>query len=221
MKFQEAKGHKESHTKKSKVKVKFTLSEEQTDISIKSSDDSSTSKESEIIQTISATSLDDRPSSSSEDTTTESDDVETDIFAGYVNIILDHPPLTNGYHPSLEIERKGISYKKMGDEMQELRKENSNLKLELNAAQQAKASLELEIRQKEEVIIKTQAEAINTEEAFKLEIKQLKEKLKENSEIIDKSSSKILEQQLKEAKEKEAKATSELMQRNKDVLNYQ
>lgn len=111
--------------------------------------------------------------------------------------------------------------KNMTDEIHELRKENSNLKLELNAAQQAKASLELEIRQKEEVIIKTQAEAINTEETFKLEIKQLKEKLKENSEIIDKSSTKILEQQLKEAKEKEAKAASELNQRNKDVLNYQ
>lgn len=111
--------------------------------------------------------------------------------------------------------------KNMTDEIHELRKENSNLKLELNAAQQAKASLELEIRQKEEVIIKTQAEAINTEEAFKLEIKQLKEKLKENSEIIDKSSTKILEQQLKEAKEKETKAASELNQRNKDVLNYQ
>lgn len=124
---------------------------------------------------------------------------------------------------TLGIESRELNplLKNMCDEIHELRKENSNLKLELNAAQQAKASLELEIRQKEEVIIKTQAEAINTEETFKLEIKQLKEKLKENSEIIDKSSTKILEQQLKEAKEKETKAASELSQRNKDALNYQ
>lgn len=106
----------------------------------------------------------------------------------------------------------------MTDELLELRKENSELKLQLNAAQQAKASLELEIRQKEEVIIKTQAEALNTEQAYKIEIKQLKD----NTELIDKSSNnKDLEQQLKETKEREAKALGELSQLKKDISNYE
>lgn len=105
----------------------------------------------------------------------------------------------------------------MTDELLELRKENSELKLQLNAAQQAKATLELEIRQKEEVIIKTQAEALNTEQAYKNEIKQLKD----NSELIEKSSNNDSEQQLKESKEREAKALGELSQLKKDISNYE
>lgn len=120
---------------------------------------------------------------------------------------------------------KELNFKKkmadITDELHELRKENSELKLQLNAAQQAKASLELEIRQKEEVIIKTQAEAINTEQTYKVEIKQLKEKLKENSEIIDLSVNKDFEQELKEAKEREARALAEVAAKIKEEMNHQ
>lgn len=107
------------------------------------------------------------------------------------------------------------------EKLNEQQQEISNLKLQLNAIQQAKASLELEIRQKEEVIIKAQAEALKNEQAYKQEIKQLREKLKENSKLIEKDSCKELEDQLKEAKAREAKAVAELNQRKKDDLNYQ
>ncbi|KAJ8923493.1 hypothetical protein NQ315_010071 [Exocentrus adspersus] len=109
----------------------------------------------------------------------------------------------------------------LSEKLSEQQQENSNLKLQLNAIQQAKATLELEIRQKEEVIIKTQAEALKNEQAYKQEVKQLREKLKENSKLIEKDGSKELEEQLKEAKAKEAKAIAELNQRSKDDLNYQ
>lgn len=109
----------------------------------------------------------------------------------------------------------------LSEKLNEQQQENSDLKLQLNAIQQAKASLELEIRQKEEVIIKTQAEALKNEQAYKQEIKQLREKLKENSKLIEKDGSKELEDQLKEAKAREAKAVAELNQRTKDDLNYQ
>ncbi|XP_018578896.1 transforming acidic coiled-coil-containing protein 2-like isoform X2 [Anoplophora glabripennis] len=109
----------------------------------------------------------------------------------------------------------------LSEKLNQQQQENSDLKLQLNAIQQAKASLELEIRQKEEVIIKTQAEALKNEQTYKQEIKQLREKLKENSKLIEKDGSKELEDQLKEAKAREAKAVAELNQRTKDDLNYQ
>lgn len=109
----------------------------------------------------------------------------------------------------------------LNDKLAMQQQEISELKLQLNASQQAKASLELEIRQKEEIIIKTQAEALKNEQAAKQEIKKLEEKLKENSKLIEKGSAKELEEQLKEAKAREQQALNELNARNKEDTNIQ
>lgn len=88
--------------------------------------------------------------------------------------------------------------------------EISDLKLQLNASQQIIASLELKIRQKEEIIIKTQADAIKQAHLYNSELKKLKEELNESSKVIESSSSSELEEALKAAKENESKALAEL-----------
>lgn len=57
--------------------------------------------------------------------------------------------------------------------------ETEELKLQLNASQQVRATLELQLRQKEEVIIKIQSELLRQQQGHKQEVKQLKEKLEE------------------------------------------
>ncbi|CAG9816619.1 unnamed protein product [Phaedon cochleariae] len=112
---------------------------------------------------------------------------------------------------------------KMADLSEDLAKqqqENSELRLQLNALQQARASLELEVRQKEEIIIKSQAEALKTEQKYKQEIKILKEKVKENSSLIEKDGTKHLQEQLKEAQMKEAKSSADLQARIKVDEQY-
>ncbi|XP_072401904.1 uncharacterized protein [Diabrotica undecimpunctata] len=109
----------------------------------------------------------------------------------------------------------------MVEKLNQQQAEISDLKLKLNAAQQHNASLELQIRQNEEIVIKTQAEALRTEQNYQQEVKQLKQKLNENSKIIEKDRIKELEEQLKDAKAKEAKLTVEISQRTKDDVNYQ
>lgn len=52
-----------------------------------------------------------------------------------------------------------------------------DLRLQLNQSQQARATLELQVRQKEELIIKTQVESQKKEIAFRNEVKLLHEKL--------------------------------------------
>ncbi|XP_044256924.1 transforming acidic coiled-coil-containing protein 1-like [Tribolium madens] len=91
--------------------------------------------------------------------------------------------------------------------------EISDLKLQLNASQQTIASLELKVRQKEEVIIKTQADSIKQTQALKSDIKKLKEQLKETSKIIENSSTSELQEALKAAEEKAAKALNDLHDR--------
>ncbi|CAG9828674.1 unnamed protein product [Diabrotica balteata] len=109
----------------------------------------------------------------------------------------------------------------MVDKLNQQQAEISDLKLKLNAAQQHNASLELQIRQNEEIVIKTQAEALRTEQNYQQEVKQLKQKLNENSKIIEKDRIKELEEQLKDAKAKEAKLTVEISQKTKEDLNFQ
>ncbi|XP_057652926.1 dentin sialophosphoprotein-like isoform X2 [Diorhabda carinulata] len=113
---------------------------------------------------------------------------------------------------------------KMSDMVEKLNQQQaeiSDLKLKLNAAQQHNASLELQIRQNEEIVIKAQAEAIRTEQTYQQEVKQLKQKINENSKIIEKDRIQELEEQLKEAKAREAKLLAELSQKTKDDVNYQ
>lgn len=99
--------------------------------------------------------------------------------------------------------------------------EISDLKLKLNASQQHNASLELQIRQNEEIVIKTQAEALRTEQNYQQEVKQLKEKLNENSKTIEKDRIRELEDQLKDCRAREAKLLAEISQRTKDDVNLQ
>ncbi|XP_056645243.1 dentin sialophosphoprotein isoform X2 [Diorhabda sublineata] len=113
---------------------------------------------------------------------------------------------------------------KMSDMVEKLNQQQaeiSDLKLKLNAAQQHNASLELQIRQNEEIVIKAQAEVIKTEQTYQQEVKQLKQKINENSKIIEKDRIQELEEQLKEAKAREAKLLAELSQKTKDDVNYQ
>lgn len=113
---------------------------------------------------------------------------------------------------------------KMADMVEKLNQQQaeiSDLKLKLNAAQQHNASLELQIRQNEEIVIKAQAEAMRTEQNYQQEVKQLKQKINENSKIIEKDRIRELEEQLKESKAKEAKLSAELSQKTKDDVNYQ
>ncbi|CAH0562387.1 unnamed protein product [Brassicogethes aeneus] len=101
---------------------------------------------------------------------------------------------------------------KMAELTTEQQREIADLKFQL---QQARASLELEIRQKEEIVIKTQAERND----FKSEIKELNEMLKEKSKILENnlenggSKDKELEEQVKEGKEKAAQMAHELKKR--------
>lgn len=99
---------------------------------------------------------------------------------------------------------------KMEEINEKLQQEFSDTKLELNAVQQAKAALVLEMSKKDEIILKTQAEAMKKEKQYMQEIKVLKEQLKEKANTINekdlkdsKDSLKDLEEALKEAKAKE------------------
>lgn len=94
----------------------------------------------------------------------------------------------------------------------EVRKENAALKLQINAAEQTVATLELEIKQKEEVIIKTQAQLINMEMDTK--------KFKDN-DMVDNNSIKIHEQQLKELEQREAKLEAELNEAKEKISQYE
>lgn len=72
-----------------------------------------------------------------------------------------------------------------------LEQELCDLKLKLNQMQQLHAAQELELRQKEEVIIKLQSDFQKKEVGYKQENKQLREKLEENS--LNKSETEIKE----------------------------
>lgn len=104
----------------------------------------------------------------------------------------------------------------MEEKTEQLQQENSDLKLELNASKQAKASLELEISKKDEIILKSEAEKIKIDQELKL----LREKLREKSNIEEKSSHQELEQALREAKSRESQAKTELNARINDENNY-
>ncbi|KAG5874263.1 hypothetical protein JTB14_028071 [Gonioctena quinquepunctata] len=109
----------------------------------------------------------------------------------------------------------------LSEKLEQQQQEISELKLQLNASQQARATLELELTQKEEIILKTQAEVMKIEQGHKQDMKHLKEELNENSRLIEKDGVKELEESLKEAKAREAKALSDLSQRIKDEMSYQ
>lgn len=70
--------------------------------------------------------------------------------------------------------------------------------------------MELEVFQKEEILLKTKADSDKQEESLKSEIKKLKEQLKETSEKIENSNTTALEEALKAAEEKSNKALNEL-----------
>nr|XP_023019214.1 transforming acidic coiled-coil-containing protein 3 [Leptinotarsa decemlineata] len=107
------------------------------------------------------------------------------------------------------------------EKMERQKEEISQLKLELNAVQQAKASLDLGLTQKDEIILKTQAKVLKMEQSHKQEVKRLKEQLKENSKLIQKEPCKDFEDQLKEAKAREAKAVAELAQKTRENIKYE
>ncbi|XP_018332381.1 myosin-10 isoform X2 [Agrilus planipennis] len=128
-----------------------------------------------------------------------------------VGIVKASPKILNNTSDGQNIE--ALKEKKTNINMDisdNLEEENSDLKLQLNASQQERATLELEIRQKEEVIIKTQAELIRKEQAYKQEIKQLKQKLEEKSTKNDSENINELEETIKNLKAREARLLSEI-----------
>ncbi|XP_022902245.1 transforming acidic coiled-coil-containing protein 1 [Onthophagus taurus] len=88
--------------------------------------------------------------------------------------------------------------------------EISDLKLQLNQYQQGRATLDLQLRQKEEVIIKTEAEAQRKEMQYKQEIRQLKEKLEAQSEVKEDDDVKVLKENLDKMKIREEKLLDQL-----------
>ncbi|XP_049826554.1 interaptin isoform X2 [Aethina tumida] len=133
-----------------------------------------------------------------------------------VKALLTSTPIIQKQLCDIELNQVKIMSELIADQQREI----SDLKLELNALQQSKASLELEISKKEEIIIKTQAESLKKEQEYKMEIKELKEKIKENSKLIEKGGSREIEEQLKEAKEKAAHAMSELLKKSHQEADY-
>ncbi|XP_044765836.1 transforming acidic coiled-coil-containing protein 2-like isoform X2 [Coccinella septempunctata] len=118
-------------------------------------------------------------------------------------------------------ETPNIPQKKMEEINEKLQQDFSDMKLELNAAQQAKAILELEISKKDEIILKTEAEAMKKEQHYMQEIKALKEQLKEKVNSINekdtKDSLKDLEEAFKEAKAKEVDVMKVLEEYEKTI----
>ncbi|KAK4871864.1 hypothetical protein RN001_015988 [Aquatica leii] len=93
----------------------------------------------------------------------------------------------------------------LNDKCINLEEELTDLKLQLNASQQVRASLELQLTQKEEVIIKSQTEALRKHQSYKQEIKQLKDKLEEKNAEEDNTPLKELQETNKSLKLREAK----------------
>lgn len=108
----------------------------------------------------------------------------------------------------------------LNDKCINLEEELTDLKLQLNASQQVRASLELQLTQKEEVIIKSQTEALRKHQSYKQEIKQLKDKLEEKNAEEDNTPLKELQETNKSLKLREAKLLSELNARKNDEQNY-
>lgn len=109
---------------------------------------------------------------------------------------------------------------------EKFQQEFSDVKLELNAVQQAKAILELELSKKEEIILRTQAEAMKKEQQLMQDNKALRKQLKEReNSIIEKdtkeseASIKDLEEALKEAKIKEAEFIKVLEEYEKTIAS--
>ncbi|KAG5891540.1 hypothetical protein JTB14_028558 [Gonioctena quinquepunctata] len=92
----------------------------------------------------------------------------------------------------------------MADLREKLEQQNSELKLQLNASQQARATMQLELTQKDEM--------------NKQDLKRLKEELNENFNLLEADAVKELEQMLKEANAREAKALSDLNQNYQKIL---
>ncbi|KAK5639661.1 hypothetical protein RI129_012153 [Pyrocoelia pectoralis] len=108
----------------------------------------------------------------------------------------------------------------LNDTINQLEEENAALKLQLNASQQLRQSLELQLTQKEEVVIKTQTEALRKQQASKQEIKQLKDKLDEKVTENNGSPTKELQETIKSLKTREGKLLSELNTHKNDEQNY-
>lgn len=108
----------------------------------------------------------------------------------------------------------------LNDTINQLEEENAALKLQLNASQQLRQSLELQLTQKEEIVIKTQTEALRKQQASKQEIKQLKDKLDEKVTENNGSPTKELQDTIKSLKAREAKLLSELNTHKNDEQNY-
>ncbi|CAG9855117.1 unnamed protein product [Phyllotreta striolata] len=152
----------------------------------------------------------------------ENKEIPGDNIAANKTIDIDQPDIAP--NSDLEAPEELSNNIKMTDSLERLNQQQheiADLKLKLNQAQQHNASLQLQIRQNEEIIIKTQAEALKTEQNYQQEVKQLKEKLNENSKLIEKDRIHELEEQLKEYKAKEMKLLSEISQKTKDDVNYQ
>lgn len=88
--------------------------------------------------------------------------------------------------------------------------ETTDLKLKLNASQQTIATLELQLRQKEEIVIKLQAEVLRKDQAHKTEFTLLKEKLEAKEEEYNKKDTKELEEQFKKLMERETKLNTDV-----------
>ncbi|KAF5285279.1 hypothetical protein FQR65_LT13293 [Abscondita terminalis] len=101
-----------------------------------------------------------------------------------------------------------------------LEEEIADLKLQLNASHQVRAGLELQLTQKEEIIIKSQTEALRKQQSYKQEIKQLKDKLDEKNSEEDNTPLKELQETNKSLKLREGKLLSELNARKIDEQNY-
>ncbi|KAK9890204.1 hypothetical protein WA026_010314 [Henosepilachna vigintioctopunctata] len=134
--------------------------------------------------------------------------------------ILTEPNKKQICNKSSGIKISEIDIEKMTEINDKILQEISDLKLELNAAKQAKATLELEIGKKDEIILMAQAESIKKEQQSQHDIKLLKEQLKEKSSFNEKDAIKELQEALKESRTKESQAVTELNARIGDALNY-
>lgn len=102
------------------------------------------------------------------------------------------------------------------DEIALQEQEISDLKLQLNQCQQIRASLELQLRQNEEIIIKTEAEAQRKEMQYKQELRQLKEKLDAKGEVKEPDEINKLKETVDKMKSREEKLLDQLNKLSSD-----
>ncbi|KAF5300199.1 hypothetical protein FQA39_LY11233 [Lamprigera yunnana] len=114
-------------------------------------------------------------------------------------------------------------FKKMdepSDMINKLEEDVSNLKLQLNASQRVRATLELQLTQKDELIIKSQTETLRKDQSFKQELKQLKDKLQEIDSNDINIPLKELQETVTSLKLRETKLLEELASQNNNEQNY-